>query len=81
LAGFADCDSIAANGCEAVLATDPHNCGACGISCASAPCVDGVCQEAPPVDTDAGTDAGIDTDADVDIDVDPVRVPMPVRPL
>ncbi|MCL2776601.1 MAG: hypothetical protein FWD73_01255 [Polyangiaceae bacterium] len=44
LEGFADCDAIAGNGCEAVLATDPLNCGACGVSCDGVPCVDGTCQ-------------------------------------
>src|SRR5262249_10925531 len=31
--GFADCDTIAANGCEADLATDAFNCGACNTFC------------------------------------------------
>ncbi len=29
--GYADCDHVAANGCEANLATDPSNCGGCGV--------------------------------------------------
>ncbi len=43
-AGFADCDKIAANGCETNLGNDPLHCGACshacvaGGSCASATC-------------------------------------------
>ena len=43
--GFGDCDKNAANGCEAVLATDTKNCGACGNVCpVNAPnCVAGVC--------------------------------------
>jgi hypothetical protein len=32
-AGFADCDGIAANGCESNLQTDPANCGRCGMGC------------------------------------------------
>jgi hypothetical protein len=31
---FADCDSLAANGCETNIATDSNNCGACGNKCA-----------------------------------------------
>ncbi|MEZ4299830.1 MAG: fibrinogen-like YCDxxxxGGGW domain-containing protein, partial [Polyangiaceae bacterium] len=33
--GFANCDGIDANGCEADL-SDPANCGACGVACANA---------------------------------------------
>ena len=32
-AGFADCDHIEANGCEADLSIAPENCGACGTAC------------------------------------------------
>jgi hypothetical protein len=32
--GFADCDRVAANGCETSIFTDPNNCGACGKACA-----------------------------------------------
>lgn len=31
--GKGDCDGNIANGCEATLATDPANCGACGTAC------------------------------------------------
>jgi len=31
--GFADCDSLAANGCEANLTTNSDNCGRCGTAC------------------------------------------------
>ena len=46
--GFANCDGMAANGCEAVLATDEANCGRCGVMCpvpssGSAECRAGVC--------------------------------------
>jgi hypothetical protein len=34
--GYSDCDKLASNGCEAQLATDPGNCGACGTVCPSA---------------------------------------------
>ncbi|MFO0604471.1 MAG: hypothetical protein U0324_14920 [Polyangiales bacterium] len=48
LAGFADCDGNAANGCEVDLRADEGNCGACGRACAapsggSAVCAAGVC--------------------------------------
>jgi hypothetical protein len=34
--GYTDCDSMAANGCEANTATDPDHCGGCGMACALA---------------------------------------------
>lgn len=47
--GFADCDRIPANGCEALLAADPLNCGACATPCIpGARCVDGACVLGPP---------------------------------
>ncbi len=47
-AGFGDCDSNTANGCESPLATDTMNCGACGRACAgvsngSVGCTGAVC--------------------------------------
>ncbi|MBN1203781.1 MAG: hypothetical protein JXB05_02510 [Myxococcaceae bacterium] len=46
-AGYADCDHVAANGCEAQLNTLTH-CGACGQACnlahASETCALGICQ-------------------------------------
>jgi hypothetical protein len=42
--GLADCDGNLANGCEASLASDATNCGACGNACAAgASCVVGAC--------------------------------------
>jgi hypothetical protein len=35
---YADCDNNPMNGCEANLASDAHNCGACGTACASGLC-------------------------------------------
>jgi hypothetical protein len=45
--GFADCNALAADGCEANLQT-PDNCGGCGLACpavdhAAVACVGGVC--------------------------------------
>jgi hypothetical protein len=45
--GFADCNLIAGDGCESVLATDPLNCGVCGRNCNGGACVAGVCQPPP----------------------------------
>lgn len=44
-AGFGDCNLLAADGCEATLATDAANCGACGKVCAAGKaCVAGACE-------------------------------------
>ncbi len=50
-AGFADCDMVAANGCEADTQNDWNNCGGCGQECSGGPpgpnvappCQGGVC--------------------------------------
>ncbi len=46
-AGYANCDSVASNGCEANLQTDPNHCNGCSTVCAftnaSATCVGGAC--------------------------------------
>lgn len=45
--GFANCDSMASNGCEVDTDSDARNCGACGMQCAftnaSARCAAGRC--------------------------------------
>jgi hypothetical protein len=46
--GYDDCDTMAANGCEAVLSSDVGNCGSCGRACAgdsvlSKQCAGGLC--------------------------------------
>jgi uncharacterized protein (TIGR03382 family) len=46
-AGYEDCNHQAADGCEALLASDPANCGACGTACsfdhATAKCENSAC--------------------------------------
>ena len=43
-AGYADCDKNAGNGCEASLASDKNNCGACGKKCGNGySCISGLC--------------------------------------
>ena len=47
-AGFEDCDTAPETGCEAALAADPDNCGACGRACSttgaqSRQCSGGIC--------------------------------------
>jgi hypothetical protein len=46
--GTADCDRDHSNGCEAVLADDPKNCGICGTQCDSphteSGCMGGTCR-------------------------------------
>ena len=46
--GTADCDRDHSNGCEAVLADDPKNCGVCGTDCsfpnAESGCMGGTCR-------------------------------------
>lgn len=44
--GWADCDGVLSNGCEANLLTDQNHCGNCTTKCnvaAGQPCVGGVC--------------------------------------
>jgi len=40
---LADCDGVAANGCEVDLLRDPAHCGVCGRRCAAAPNAAGAC--------------------------------------
>jgi hypothetical protein len=47
--GYADCNAVAADGCEAHLADDPANCGRCANACApGAACMMGVCGVTAP---------------------------------
>ncbi|XYH96597.1 hypothetical protein ACMHYB_53945 [Sorangium sp. So ce1128] len=64
--GFADCDGISENGCEAALQTSLGSCGACGVRCAdpggegaAALCAAGACTIAcDPGRADCDGDAG-----------------------
>ncbi|TAK29158.1 MAG: hypothetical protein EPO40_12125 [Myxococcaceae bacterium] len=46
--GYADCDGVAANGCEVALATDALHCGSCPLACnatnGAATCVASTCR-------------------------------------
>nr|MBK7068621.1 hypothetical protein [Deltaproteobacteria bacterium] len=42
-AGYADCDAMAANGCEVDARSDARNCGACGTTCLTGVCAAGRC--------------------------------------
>ncbi len=42
--GYADCDGVNANGCEANLSNNADHCGACGHDCQGGTCSNGVCQ-------------------------------------
>ena len=55
-AGFGDCDSNAANGCETALATSNANCGACGRACSGTEsCLGGACVPACATTVDSST--------------------------
>jgi hypothetical protein len=42
--GHADCNGVAADGCEIDLASEATSCGACGHGCQGGPCQTGLCQ-------------------------------------
>jgi cysteine-rich repeat protein len=42
-AGQANCNLSSADGCEATIASDPQNCGGCGVVCGGAPNAEGSC--------------------------------------
>ncbi len=61
-AGFDDCDGEPTNGCESRLASDPANCGGCGMTCAGAgaACVSSNCY-APAFPSDGSDGAFMPT--------------------
>lgn len=65
--GYGDCDQNAVNGCEASLAVDASNCGACGRSClAGQRCSAGACAWVCATGTTWCKDACVDTRTRVD---------------
>ncbi len=77
-AGFADCDQIAANGCEVNVATDASNCARCGNRCpgmagATAICIVGVCSidgvpcTAPLASCDGNSMNGCEVNTNTDV--------------
>lgn len=48
---MADCDGLAANGCETNLSSDANNCGQCGFKCGGGTCTSGACVLAQPGNT------------------------------
>ena len=73
-AGFANCNGIASDGCEASLASDAGHCGRCGNACAASgsivdvACVGGACEvvacAAPFADCDGSYANGCEIDTD-----------------
>ena len=64
-AGYADCNRLATDGCETLVATDVNNCGACGTACLPGDsCTAGTCvSPMTPTCTD-GIKNGQETDVD-----------------
>lgn len=54
--GYADCNNDTADGCEARLASDPSNCGVCGLECTSSR----TCAASSCFQDDIHTTTGID---------------------
>ncbi len=77
-AGFADCDQIAANGCEVNVGTDASNCARCGMRCptmagATAICTAGRCDlddtncTAPLASCDGNSTNGCEVNTNTDV--------------
>ena len=62
LDGFADCDQVQSNGCEAVLATDLEHCGSCRRSCFDSTCEAGQCLPVRLVEDVENPHAGLAAD-------------------
>jgi hypothetical protein len=75
-AGFADCDSNVANGCEVNLNTDPLHCGACPTVCDStngtATCAGGSCGITCTAGF-ASCDAVVTNGCEVNVNTDPLH--------
>ena len=74
-AGYADCDSLAANGCEVNVANDAYNCGTCGQVCstpnASAVCLGGSCEVSTCSTGYADCDASAANGCETNVKTDP----------
>ncbi len=73
--GFKNCDANDANGCEANLAADPNQCGACGSVCvvpnATATCVSGTCRVGACIGNFVDCDGDVSNGCESDPGVDP----------
>jgi hypothetical protein len=73
VAGFADCDGMASNGCETAIDTT-SNCGACGVACVApngvAACVAGACAVASCDSNRADCDGVVGNGCEVDLQKD-----------
>jgi hypothetical protein len=74
--GFADCDGITSNGCEAQLANDVNNCGACKnvcnganatMACQAGTCVVAICGDPGFGDCDGNAANGCETNLRSDV--------------
>jgi hypothetical protein len=74
--GWDDCNGDALDGCETAVRSDPHNCGACGATCATEPharsaCIDTLCQlvacDAGHADCDGLADTGCEVTVASDV--------------
>jgi hypothetical protein len=76
-AGFADCDTIASNGCETNVASDPVNCGGCGKTCklpnATAACASGLCAVAACSSGFADCDSTAGNGCETNVSSDPAN--------
>lgn len=66
--GHEDCDKNQDNGCEANLAADGANCGACGVECRNGACQASQCQcDSGWADCDGDLATGCETDITIDL--------------
>ncbi len=80
-AGFADCNMMVADGCEAAITTDPRNCGGCGKACpveanASVSCSGGMCSLAKCNPGFADCNGNPNDGCEVNVNSDPLNCGM-----
>jgi hypothetical protein len=77
LADFADCDTLASNGCEADLLTDANHCGACMNACelphATSECQVGSCEFIACLTSFGDCDENLSNGCEADLLSDPVH--------